>query len=97
MGKFALVTAVGDLTEYNISVPKKRTRSASTASDHQAPPAARPDTPVNGVQQPRPPAATTTTTTTIPKPSGRHKRGGRKPPPVEIVNQDGEEGMYSAI
>ncbi|KAF8630645.1 hypothetical protein AX15_002796 [Amanita polypyramis BW_CC] len=73
-------------------VPKKRTRSASTASDHQSLTMARPETPVNGVQPKPLPAATTTTS----KPSGRNKRGGRKALPAEsLLNQEGEEGTAS--
>ncbi|PFH51515.1 hypothetical protein AMATHDRAFT_58952 [Amanita thiersii Skay4041] len=72
--------------------PKKRTRSASTASDHQGSTVARAETPINGVQTkpaPAPPPKAS---------SGRNKRGGRRlPPPLEAVNQEGEEALASVV
>ncbi|KAF8633444.1 hypothetical protein AX17_004613 [Amanita inopinata Kibby_2008] len=74
------------------TVPKKRTRSASTTSDHQGSIVARAETPVNGAQ----PKPVVTSSTTASKPSGRNKRGGRKPPALESANQEGEEGTGSS-
>ncbi|KAK2463246.1 hypothetical protein APHAL10511_004901 [Amanita phalloides] len=72
-------------------LPKKRTRSASTTSDHQPPATARPETPTTTLlpRQPAPPTAT------APKHSARNKRGGRKHPPMDLVTQDGEDGSAS--
>ncbi|KAF8664357.1 hypothetical protein AX16_000729 [Volvariella volvacea WC 439] len=64
--------------------PKKRTRSASTASDH--PPIVRDETPT----------ATNVPTKAVPqapasKPAARNKRGGRKQPTAEGTAGEGEE------